>query len=146
MLWESALLSLLVSLQTLTLGSRSLDSIRRFGASPLIESCRRSSTPGPGPRIPFSFWAGRAFSGIYSCGQQFSCGVIDIVESMSRRVILTAVCAPPSESFFLNLYDVTLPDFRLTSCVNVYVLHDYSYISAPPLCGRFTSYSFPASR
>src|SRR4051812_37585292 len=96
--------------------------------TPLIESCRRSSTPGPGPRIPFSFWAGRASSGINSCGQQFSCGVIDIVESMSRHVILTAVCTPPSESFFLNFYDVTLPDFRLTLCVNVYVLYDYSYI------------------
>ena len=54
--------------------------------------------------------------------------MIDIVESMSRRVILTTVCAPPSESFFLNFYDVTLPDFRLTLCVNVYVLYDYSYI------------------
>src|ERR1041385_5228894 len=146
MLWESALLSLLVSLQTLTLGSRSLDSTWRFGASPLIESCRRSSTPGLGPRIPFSFWAGRAFSGIYSCGQQFSCGVIDIVESMSRRVILTAVCAPPSVSFFLNFYDVTLPDFQLILCVDVYFLYDYSYISASPLCCRFTSYSFLVSR
>src|SRR4051812_24260027 len=105
--------------------------------TPLIESCRRSSTPGPGPRIPFSFWAGRTFSGINSCGQQFYCGVIDIVESMSRRVILTAVCAPPSESFFLNFYDVTLPDFLLTLCVNVYVLYDYPYISAPPLRCRF---------
>ena len=64
---------------------------------------------------------------------QFSCGVIDIVESMSRRVFLTAVCAPPRESFFLNFYDVTLPDFRIDSCVDVYVLYDYSDISAPPL-------------
>src|ERR1041384_8133854 len=64
---------------------------------------------------------------------QFSCGVIDIVESMSRRVFLTAVCAPPSVSFFLNFYDVTLPDFLLILCVDVYVLYDYSYISAPPL-------------
>src|SRR3954464_13033364 len=114
--------------------------------TPLIESCRRTSTPCPGPRIPLSYWAGRAFSGINSCGQQFSCGVIDIVESMSRRVILTAVCAPPSVSFFLNFYDVTLSDFRLILCVDVYVLYDYSYISAPPLCCRFTSYSFPTSR
>src|SRR4051812_42112203 len=44
---------------------------------------------------------------------QFSCGVIEIVESMSRRVFLTAVYAPPRESFFLNFYDVTLPDFGL---------------------------------
>ena len=50
----------------------------------------------------------------------FSCGVIDIVEYMSRRVFLTAV--PPRESFFLNFYDVTLPDFRIDSCVDVYVL------------------------
>ena len=64
---------------------------------------------------------------------QFSCGVIDIVESMSRRVFLTAVCAPPSESFFLNFYDVTLPDFRIDSCADVYVLYDYSDIFAPPL-------------
>src|ERR1041385_5802397 len=106
-------------LQTLTLGSRSLDSTRRSGATSLIESCRRSSTPGPGPRIPFSLWAGRAFSGIYSCGQQFSCGVIDIVESMSRRVILAAVCTPPSVSFFRNFYDVTLSDFRLILYVDV---------------------------
>src|SRR3954463_11522536 len=95
---------------------------------PLIESCCRSRTPVPRPRIPFSFWPGRASSGINSYGQQFSCGVIDIVESMSRRVILTAVCAPPSVSFFLNFYDVTLPDFRLILCVDVYVLYDYSYI------------------
>src|ERR1041384_7608389 len=60
---------------------------------------------------------------------QFSCGVIDIVESMSRRVFLTTVCAPPSESFFLNFYDVTLPNFRIDSCVDVYVLYDYSDIS-----------------
>src|ERR1041385_5235224 len=38
------------------------------------------------------------------------------------------------------------PIFRLTLCVDVYVLYDYSYISAPPLCCRFTSYSFPVSR
>src|ERR1044071_5828943 len=88
---------------------------------------------------PVLILGSRAFSGIYSCGQQFSCGVIDIVESMSRRVILTAVCAPPSVSFFLNFYDVTLPDFRLILCVDVYVLFDY-YISAPPLCCRFTYY------
>ena len=63
---------------------------------------------------------------------------IDIVESMSRRVFLTVVCAPPSESFFLNFYDVTLSDFRLTLCVDVYVLYDYSYISTPPLHYRIT--------
>ena len=81
---------------------------------------------------PFSFRAGLAFSGTNSVAQ-FSCGVIDIVESMSRRVFLTVVCAPPSASFFLNFYDVTLPDFRVDSCVDVYVLYDYSDISAPPL-------------
>src|SRR3954462_5773516 len=94
---------------------------------------------------PFSFRACLASSGTNFVAQ-FSCGVIDIVESMSRRVFLTAVCAPPSESFFLNFYDVTLPIFGLILCVDVYVLYDYSYISAPPLCCRFASYSFPASR
>src|SRR4051812_41734339 len=59
---------------------------------------------------PFSFRAGRAFSGTNSCGQQFSCGVIDIALAMSRRVFLTAVCAPPSASFFLNFDNVMLPD------------------------------------
>ena len=44
---------------------------------------------------------------------QISCSVIDIVESMPRCVFLTAVCAPPSESFFLNFYDVTLFDFSV---------------------------------
>src|SRR4051812_11106581 len=68
-----------------------------------------------GPQVlvrgfPFSFRAGLASSGTNSSGQQFSCGVIDIVESMSHRVFLTAVCAPPSWSFFLNFYDVTLSD------------------------------------
>src|SRR4051812_13692003 len=57
---------------------------------------------------------------------------------MSRRVFLTAVCAPPSASFFLNFYDVTLRDFRLILCVDVYVLYDYSDISAPPLHCRIT--------
>ena len=42
---------------------------------------------------------------------QFSCGVIDIVESMSRRVFLTAVRIPQSALFFLNFYDVMLSDF-----------------------------------
>ena len=59
--------------------------------------------------------------------------MIDIVESMSRRVFLTAVYTPPSASFFLNFYDVALPDFWIDSCVDVYVLYDYSDISAPPL-------------
>src|ERR1041385_8662049 len=35
MLWESALLSLLVSFTQSELGSHSLDSIRRFGATPI---------------------------------------------------------------------------------------------------------------
>src|ERR1041384_5778938 len=95
-----------------------------------------SRVAGVRPQIPdrgspFSFRAGHVFSGTNSCGQQFSCGVTDIVESISRRVFLIAVCAPPSWSFFLNFYDVTLSDFWLTLCVDVYVLYDYSYISAP---------------
>src|SRR3954466_11516658 len=81
----------------------------------------------------FLFGAGHVFSGTNSCGQQFSCGVIDIALAMSRRVFLTVVCAPPSVSFFLNFYDVMLPDFRLILCVDVYGLKDYSYISAHPL-------------
>src|SRR3954468_12374091 len=59
--------------------------------------------------------------------------MIDTAEAMSRRVFLTAVCAPPTESFFLNFYDVMLSDFRLILCADVYVLYDYSYISVPPL-------------
>ena len=90
-------------------------------------------TPGPGPWIPFLIQGMPRVLWYKLWGQQFSCGVIDIVESMSRRVFLTAVCAPPSESFFLNFYDVTLPDFRIDSCVDVYVLYDYSDISAAPL-------------
>ena len=90
-------------------------------------------TPGPGLWIPFLIQGMPRILWYKLCGQQFSCGVIDIVESMSRRVFLTAACAPPSESFFLNFYDVTLPDFRIDSCVDVYVLYDYSDISAPPL-------------
>src|SRR3954468_25028842 len=91
---------------------------------------------------PFSFRADRAFSDTNSCDQQFSCGVIDTAEAMSRRVFLTAVCAPPTESFFLNFYDVMLSDFRLTLCADVYVLYDYSYISAPPLVVAFPSACF----
>src|SRR4051812_20591408 len=72
------------------------------------------------------------------CGQQFSCGMIDIVESMSCRLFLTTVCAPPSASFFLNFYDVTLPNFRIDSCVDVYVLYDYSDISTPLFDYRIT--------
>src|ERR1041384_4897209 len=47
------------------------------------------------------------------------------------RVFHTSIYAPPSASFFLNFYDVTLPDFRIDSCVDVYVLYDYSDIFAP---------------
>src|SRR4051812_5170002 len=102
MLRDSALLSLLV---------RFTDSDIRIMFSlfhPVISGAYPSSrVAGVRPQIPdrgspFSFRAGHAFSGTNSCGQQFSCGVIDIVESMSRRVFRTAVCAPPSWSFFLN--------------------------------------------
>src|SRR3954467_727294 len=93
----------------------------------------RVRTPGPGPWIPFLIQGMPRVLWYKLCGQQFSCGMIDIVESMSHRVFLTVVCAPPSWSFFLNFYDVTLPDFRIDSCVDVYVLFDYSDISAPPL-------------
>ena len=102
MLWESSLLSLMVKFTNSTLGSHSLDSTRHSGAYPSIESCRRSSDPDPGPRIPFLILGRPHVLWHYSCGQHFSCGMIDIVESMSRRVFLTAVCAPPSVSFFLN--------------------------------------------
>src|SRR3954468_20179668 len=90
-------------------------------------------TPGPGPWIPFLIQGMPRVLWYKLCGQQFSCGVIDIVESMPRRVFLTAVCAPPRVSFFLNFYDVTLPSFGLILCVGVYVLYDYFNISAPPL-------------
>src|SRR3954463_10742662 len=96
-------------------------------------SCRRSSHPRSRTVDPLSHSGHASRPLVPNYVAQFSCGVIDIVESMSRRVFLTAVCAPPSESFFLNFYDVTLPDFRIDSCVDVYVLYDYSDISAPPL-------------
>ena len=99
--------------------------------TPLVVS-QKFAPQVPDRGSPFSFRACLAFSGTNSVAQS-SCGMIDIVESMSRRVFLTAVYAPPSASFFLNFYDVTLPDFRIDSCVDVYVLYDYSDISAPPL-------------
>src|SRR3954470_257640 len=106
MLWDSTFLSLLVRFTPLTLGSRSLDSTRRFLVpTPLVVS-QEFGPQIPDRGSPFSFRAGLAFSGTNSCGQEFSCSVIDIVESMSRRVFLTAVCAPPRVSFFLNFYDV----------------------------------------
>src|SRR3954463_16108524 len=101
--------------------------------NPLLSRVAGVLTQIPDRGSPFSSGAGRAFSGTNSCGQQFSCGVIDIALAMSCHVFLTAVCAPPSVSFFLNFYDVTLPDFRLILCVDVYVLYEYSDISAPPL-------------
>ena len=81
-----------------------------FGAYP------SSRVAGVWPQVPdrgspFSFRSGRAFSGTNSCEKQFCCGVIDIVESMSRCVFLTMVCALPSVSFSLNFYDVMLSDF-----------------------------------
>src|SRR3954469_12159970 len=100
MLWDSIFLSLLVRFTPLTLGSRSLDSTRRFLVlTPLVVSQEF------GPQVsdrgsPFSFRACLAFSGTHSVAQ-FSCGVIDIVESMSCRVFLTAVCTPPRWSFSL---------------------------------------------
>ena len=100
-----------------------------------------------GPQVPdrgspFSFRAGLAFSGTHSCGQQFYWGVIDIVESMSRRVFLTVVCAPPSASFFLTFFDIMLSDFcRL--CVDLYVLCDYCLISALLLpCYRILMFDY----
>src|SRR3954467_1645224 len=108
-------------------------STRRSASKPSIESCHRSSDPDPGPRVPFLIQGRPRVLWHNSCVQQFSCGVIDIALAMSRRVFLTAVCAPPTASFFLNFYDVMLPDFRLTLCADVYVLYDYSNIPAPPL-------------
>src|SRR3954462_9006030 len=133
MLWDSTFLSLLVRFTPLTLGSRSLDSTRRFlELTPLVVS------PEFGPQVPdrgspFSFRACLAFSGTNSVAQ-FSCGVIDIVESMSRRVFLTAVRIPQSAFFFLNFYDVTLFDFCglsvwiCMSCVTTALCSHYSFL------------------
>src|ERR1043165_9393620 len=133
MLWDSTFLSLLVRFTTTDIG------ITFSCFHPVISGAYPSShvagvcTPGPGPWIPFLIQGMPHVLWYKLRGQQFSCGVIDIVQSMSRRVFLTAVCTLPSESFFLNFYDVTLPDFRIDSCVDVYVLYDYSDISVPPL-------------
>src|SRR4051812_5021000 len=134
MLWDSALLSLLVNFANSDIRITSfLIPPGVLLLNPLLSRVVGVLTQVPDRGSPFSFRAGRTFSGTNSCGQQFSCGVIDIALAMSRHVFLTAVCAPPTESFFLNFYDVMLPDFRLILCADVYVLYDYSYISAPPL-------------
>ena len=135
MLWDSALLSLL---------ERFTDSDIRITFSwfhPEISGAYPSSrvagtlTQVPDRGSPFSLRAGRAFSGTSSCDQQFSCGLIDIVESMSRRVFLTAVCASPSVSFFLNFYDVMLSDFCglsmwiCMSCVTTALCPHYYFLA-----------------
>src|SRR3954463_10721796 len=109
MIWESALLSLLVRFTNSDIRITSL----LIPPGVLLLTLLLSRVAGvltqvPDRGSPFSFRAGHAFSGTNSCGQQFSCGMIDIVESMSRRVFLNAVCAPPSVSFFLSFYDVML--------------------------------------
>src|SRR3954469_18888278 len=121
MLWESALLSLLV---------RFTNSDIRITFSlfhPVISDAYPSSrvagvrTPDPGPWIPFLIQGRPRVLWYKLRGQQFSCGVIDIVESMLRRAILTAVYAPPTESFFLNFYDVTLSDYDRLCAKDMYV-------------------------
>src|SRR4051812_22507858 len=112
MLWDSALLSLLVSFTNSDIritsllippGVLLLNTLLSRVAGVLTQISDRGS--------PFSFRAGRPFSGTNSCGQQFSCRVIDIALAMSRCVFLTAVYAPPNVSFFLNLYVIMLHDF-----------------------------------
>src|SRR4051812_11552257 len=121
MLWDSALLSLLVSFTNSDIRITSfLIPPSVLLLNPLLIRVAGVLTQVPDRGSPFSFGEGRAFSGTNSCGQQFSCGVIDIVLAMSRRVFLTAVCASPTRSFFLNFYDVALSDFdRL--CAKIYM-------------------------
>src|SRR3954463_950761 len=89
-------------------------------------SCRRSSHPRSRTVDPLSHSGHASRPLVPNSVAQFSCGVIDIVESMLRRVLLSAVCAPPSESFFLNFYDVTLPIFGL-----ILVWMCMSYMTTP---------------
>src|SRR3954470_20620510 len=110
LLWDSALLSLLVRFANFDIRiTILLIPPGEFWCLPLY-SCRGSSDPDPGPRVPFLIQGRPRVLWHNSCGQQFSCGVIDIAFAMSRRVFLPR-SAPPSVSFFLNFYDVTLPDF-----------------------------------
>src|SRR4051812_44079520 len=145
MLWDSISLSLLVRFTPLTLGSRSLDSTRRFLVlTPLVVS-QEFGPQVPDRGSPFSFRACLAFSGTNSVAQ-FSCGVIDIVESMSRRVFLTAVRIPQSAFFFLISATLCCPIFAdslcgfCMSCVTTTLYPHYSFLVVAFSC------SIPVSR
>src|SRR4051812_20547901 len=89
MLWDSALLSLLVRFTNSDIRITSfLIPLGVLLLNPLLSRVVGVLTQVSDRGFPFSFRAGHAFSGKNSCGQQFSCSVIDTAEAMSRRVFL----------------------------------------------------------